>query len=104
MNSTIPQQSSVQRKRISKLALASMVLGILSLPALLIILSFPALFHNIGLIVDVFPLMGILAFTFGAIAIYRMGKYGNLRGTWMAIVGLVTGAFMGFLWVSLSFV
>ncbi|MCX6013933.1 MAG: hypothetical protein NTV30_11165, partial [Chloroflexi bacterium] len=35
--------------------------------------------------------IGAMAFAFGAISLYRIGKYHKLKGTGMAIVGLVGG-------------
>ena len=82
---TAPQAQPVtQATRTSGLAVASLVLGILSFPL-----------YFVGVI------LGVLAIIFGALAIGKTNREPNLGGKGMAVAGLVLGIVAILLWVLL---
>jgi hypothetical protein len=86
MNPVIPELSLTQRKQTSKLAIASLVLGILS------ILSFfffptnirtPLIYESL-----LYAVPSIIALAFGITAILKIRRLSNLKGKSLAITGI----------------
>jgi len=86
MNSVLPKPLSTQRKQMSKLAIASLVLAILSI---LIIFFFPTNFRIPLIYRSLYAVPSIIAFIFGILAINRIRKLSNLKGMGLAIAGLL---------------
>ena len=86
MNPATPELPLTQRKQTSKLAIASLVLGILS------ILSFFFLPTSIGtpLIYEflLYAVPSIIALAFGITAILKVRRLPNLKGKSLAITGI----------------
>jgi len=81
------EPTSIQTKRTSKLAITSLIFGILSL------LNF-VLFPSGGIIHPIFDTIlfavpGITAFVLGIISIIKVGKPSNLKGIGFGIAGLI---------------
>lgn len=90
MKSVLQEPTSTQRKQTSKFAIASLVLGILSI---LNVFLFPTN-TRISLIYTsiLFAVPSIIAFGVGIFAIKKISKSTNLKGTGLAIAGLVVAS------------
>ena len=86
MKTIITEPPPTQRKQTSKLAIASLVLGILS-P--LIFFFFPTNFGMPLIYRSLFAVPSIIALIFGIIAINKINKSSNLKGVNLVIVGLI---------------
>jgi hypothetical protein len=108
MNSSLPQPPSIQRKQTSKLAIASMVLGIFSPISLVsthyFIFVYPVTLKDMFSQALIVLPIGVMAFVFGINALSRIEKYHNLKGKGLAIVGLVGGTFIVLLYLLILFI
>jgi len=72
-----------------------MAFGILSLPSAFLTHKFiavdSAMPNTLIQFLIVFPI-GATGFSLGVISLYKIGHSNNLKGTWMAIIGLVGGS------------
>ena len=97
MSSSLPQTSSILGRKTSKLAIASMVLGLISPIAAFATSYFHSIYSStlksfLSQAAIVVPI-SFLATIFGITALNRMDKYPSIKGRWMAIVGLAGGGF-----------
>ena len=88
MNPVIPELPPTQRRQISKLAIASLVLGILSILSFFL---FPTTNIRTPLIYEslLYAVPSIIALAFGITAILEVRRLSNLKGMGLAMTGIV---------------
>lgn len=88
-------------KRICRWSLVSFLLPLIALGSIIgVRLLLPG--HDIiSVPLGLFPLFLILAIISGLIAIYKISKYPNLNGKWLALVGVILGLLLMFLFMAL---
>ena len=96
MNSTITEQLSIQRKKTSKLSIASITLGILSQLYFYLgpnVSIYRTHLESVGqaLITFITPVISTTAVTLGAISIYEIVKPQNIKGIILSIIGIISG-------------
>lgn len=97
MNTQVPKSTLVRTEGRSRIALASLVLGVTSvLLGLAVVSGFFGLF--VGFAILLAPWFGIVAVISAIMALSRIRK-NQLKGKWLAIIGLVLGALTTAFWL-----
>ena len=93
MNPTVSVTSSIQKKPTSKLAIASLIFGVLSLLAEFLAPPSTPTDPIYWRIVSWVPalIISVMVVIFGAISIFKIVKYKSYKGKEWAIVGMVMG-------------